>query len=457
MAGSELLYFFVVYGTVMVFYAFVGMVLYGRSVSSFSTFGGAFNTLFLMQIGEATNRELEAVFNGSEDSSLLVVSNFYYYSFMALIFFILANMLLGILIDAFVTVQETSKKKIRRGWLAEDLNLGVATSNVREMLTELRRGWHFSGMQLLACARLVPKPDRSQLLWTEEQWLRVVDQIANVKSHNLWLLRSSKFVSLLAAIKELPSCKDDDIFLQAKARFMSDDAASGFGLVWPLSLDADGTPGQISPPNQALTITKLMITNQARLDERLYSLEVANSETNKMLDSMLSLLQQSPQSPQRPERCSWALRQDAATPPEEHGRGGGAQHDAPPGTRGQTAPAQGQPLHVDAQPEPAAGAPTAIDRAHLSPTAIDRARQSRLRARSEDNVLTSAVTRAQEEAVQRALWQDAATPPTEHDRGGGAQHDAPPVEVAVAPPSSELYARSRGIVLQSLPGLSGRM
>ena len=187
MAGSELLYFFVVYGTVMVFYAFVGMVLYGRSVRSFSTFGGAFNTLFLMQIGEATNRELEAVFSGTEDSSLLVVSNFYCYSFMALIFFILANMLLGILIDAFVTVQETSKKKIRRGWHAEDLNLGVATSNVREMLTESRRGWHFSGMQLLACARLVPKPERSQLLWTEEQWLCVVDQIVNAKSHNLWL------------------------------------------------------------------------------------------------------------------------------------------------------------------------------------------------------------------------------------------------------------------------------
>ena len=390
MAGSELLYFFVVYGTVMVFYAFVGMVLYGRSVRSFSTFGGAFNTLFLMQIGEATNRELEAVFSGTEDSSLLVVSNFYYYSFMALIFFILANMLLGILIDAFVTVQETSKKKIRRGWHAEDLNLGVATSNVREMLTESRRGWHFSGMQLLACARLVPKPDRSQLLWTEEQWLCVVDQIVNAKSHNLWLLRSSKFVSLLAAIKELPSCKDDDIFLQAKARFMSDDAASGFGLVWPLSLDADNMPSQISAPNQALMITKLMIANQARLDERLYSLEVANSETNNKLDSVLSLLQQSPQSPQSPQRAparaqpryvdlyrqQHAHWQDAATPPEEHGRGGGAQHDALPGTRGQTAPARGQPLYVDAQPEPA---PTTIDRARQSPTAIDRARQSRLR------------------------------------------------------------------------------
>lgn len=42
------------------------------------------------------------------------------------------------------------------------------------------------------------------------------------------------------------------------------------------------------------------------------------------------------------------------------------------------------------------------------------------------------MTRAQEEAVQRARRQDAATQPEEHDRGGGAQHDAPPNEVAVA-------------------------
>ena len=281
-AASELIYFMVVYGVVTILYMLIGTLLFGSSLEDFSTLNLAFDTLFLMQIGGYEYANLAAAFDGAEDAVLVAVSYIYYYSFMALVFLILFNILLGILIDAFVNVQEDAKTEKQA---SIQVNSGGAYQNVNDMGREwfndaqltLRYGLSFTG--------LVARPNAAHRLWSEEKWLSVVNEVVYKKKMRKGILRSGTMVSLLAAMRKLPSCKGADIFYQAKHRFMSDEiTAGGFGDVWPRTFDeADAASSKMTHHNQADLIKR----DIRRLEEKI---EASINESQELHRSVMTKL-----------------------------------------------------------------------------------------------------------------------------------------------------------------------
>ena len=275
-AFSDLGYFFVVYVVVNATYMFIGSILFGASLEEFSTLLDSWNTLFLTQIGGYAYENLALAFDGDEDFGLLAVAFFFYYTCklphppasiplptpfpcpqchlfkadrtrsqapssgadMLITYFLLINILLGILIDSFVNVQTANKERHKR----IDVNTGGSISNFKDMLMEMARDWWFICRVSLSYMSfgLVPRPDPVLEFWSDEKWLATINQIVALKRENKRALRTGTMCSLLATMQRLPSCKQHDIFLQAKHRFFSGETVGGFGKVWPRAFDESG-------------------------------------------------------------------------------------------------------------------------------------------------------------------------------------------------------------------------
>lgn len=211
--AGELLYFAIVYLILNLHYMFIGSILFGNELYEFSTLLESWNTLFLIQIGAYEFASLVEVFDGSEDVDLIVLALFFYYSFMLLVYFLLINILLGILIDAFVSVRTKNTEAQRR----IDASTGSFSSNMYEMILEEVRSAFFhvkSAASKLSCGR-IQAPDPAQRVWRESEWMAMIDEVVDMKRNKNDILKYGSMISLLAAMNKLPACKDEDIYYQA--------------------------------------------------------------------------------------------------------------------------------------------------------------------------------------------------------------------------------------------------
>ena len=213
--ASELAYFGIVYVVVNLHYMFIGTILFGNELLEFSNLIEAWNTMFLIQIGAYEFASLVEVFDGSEDQDLIILALLYYYSFMVLVFFLLINILLGILIDAFVNVREQNSEAEKR--IA--INSGSFVDNIHEMVRADLLEMGYQARQLAWCLSYgyIARPPPLERLWSEEEWLERIDDVVRLKrnTNKLHVMKSSSMISLLAALSKLPSCKNTDIYHQA--------------------------------------------------------------------------------------------------------------------------------------------------------------------------------------------------------------------------------------------------
>ena len=111
-ASSGLGCFFLIFALVVLVYAFIGMILLGRSRLEFSGFGLAVNTLLFIAIGEVESIQ-DVIFKANVDEEYVtVIQALYLWSFILLVTILLMNVLLSIIVGAFVELQEKSEKQL---------------------------------------------------------------------------------------------------------------------------------------------------------------------------------------------------------------------------------------------------------------------------------------------------------------------------------------------------------
>jgi hypothetical protein len=111
-ASVGLLHFSCIFTIVVLMYAFVGMLLLGRSRDEFSNFGQALNTLLFVAIGEVQIVQ-EIIFYTTVDANYVtVIQALYFWSYVILVTIILMNLLLSIIVGAFVELQEINGKSV---------------------------------------------------------------------------------------------------------------------------------------------------------------------------------------------------------------------------------------------------------------------------------------------------------------------------------------------------------
>jgi len=96
-ALDDLIHFGVIFVLVIGVYTFQSYYLFGSSIQAFSSVGLAFNTNFNMLMGD--NAENNSVFELRPFAGALFV-----YSFIMIVFFVLLNILLAILVEAYMKV-----------------------------------------------------------------------------------------------------------------------------------------------------------------------------------------------------------------------------------------------------------------------------------------------------------------------------------------------------------------
>jgi len=99
----NLTHFMVVFFMVFGAYAIFGHVAFGGELEQFSTFKLSLNACFGILLGD------HEVTNDFADSDNGVVGFIFYYSFIIVLFFVLLNILLAILVDAYMEVKEVAE------------------------------------------------------------------------------------------------------------------------------------------------------------------------------------------------------------------------------------------------------------------------------------------------------------------------------------------------------------
>lgn len=98
-AFVDLIHFFLVFALVLASYAVVGFVSFGSEIERFASFERAISTLVELMLGD-TDVLVDLSRSASPASGIL-----YFWSFIIVAFFILMNVLLAILVDAYVDVK----------------------------------------------------------------------------------------------------------------------------------------------------------------------------------------------------------------------------------------------------------------------------------------------------------------------------------------------------------------
>jgi hypothetical protein len=104
-AAMNLLYFFFVFGSMFVGFSVCGFFVFGKSSAYFADIGSAMTTCFNLFLGDTAADE---DMNVMVDSTLLLGWKIYYYTYLSLTFFVLLNILLAIIVDAYVEVKDAA-------------------------------------------------------------------------------------------------------------------------------------------------------------------------------------------------------------------------------------------------------------------------------------------------------------------------------------------------------------
>jgi|TARA_B110000208_G_scaffold147464_1_gene177923 hypothetical protein len=93
---GALAHFAALFFSVFALFVVAGMLTFGSDLDEFSSFDKAFYSCYLMMMGDP---DVPAAMRTLESSSQVVSFILYYYSFMAIVFFILLNVLLAIIVE----------------------------------------------------------------------------------------------------------------------------------------------------------------------------------------------------------------------------------------------------------------------------------------------------------------------------------------------------------------------
>eukprot|EP00937_MAST-01D_sp_MAST-1D-sp2_P002244 g2244.t1 len=137
-AALDLCHFFSVFLIVLCTYAFVGHISFGSTLLSFSTFGRAVATMSEILLGEVDDIRTDLL-----RLPLSTPAMFFFWSYILLAFFLLTNMMLAILVDAYVAVKKDAH----------------STSTVLEDLTSMTRAACGKNTRHRSLARMLRKMD----------------------------------------------------------------------------------------------------------------------------------------------------------------------------------------------------------------------------------------------------------------------------------------------------------
>jgi hypothetical protein len=99
-AFMDLFHFGILFSIVVAGYAVLGFVAFGSGIDSFSSFSNSFGTCFQLLMGDL---DVSSALSSHPNQ---IVAVFYYYSYLVIVFFILLNILLAILVEAYVEVKK---------------------------------------------------------------------------------------------------------------------------------------------------------------------------------------------------------------------------------------------------------------------------------------------------------------------------------------------------------------
>ena len=116
-SASELLPFTLVFLLFFCVMALIGMYLFGPTLDAFKDYYSSVTTCFGLMLGLSGFAEIETALPREEGSvtMIYIAAAVYYYSFVFLHFFVLLNMVIAIVVDAYVDVKNEAKTKVRQG------------------------------------------------------------------------------------------------------------------------------------------------------------------------------------------------------------------------------------------------------------------------------------------------------------------------------------------------------
>lgn len=102
-AAIDLFHWLVLFGLIFFLYVYMGFLIFGTAILSFSTVERSFQTCFGILLGEIG--VTEEMFNLPNRASVYI----FYYTFIMIVFFVLINVFLAIIVDAYVDVKNRAE------------------------------------------------------------------------------------------------------------------------------------------------------------------------------------------------------------------------------------------------------------------------------------------------------------------------------------------------------------
>jgi len=169
-AGLELLPFSGVFLLFFGVYSLVGSYLLGPSIEQFSTLTFAFATSFDMM---NANLPLEDLYPAMppQDTLRAITVIFYYYTFIALHFFMLLNLVIAMVVDAYIDVQTTNKAVVAS---TLKTNMGALHYDIYDVMERTFKGLNRRFFRLLRGSTY--KEDEFNQ-WGNDKWMSVLEQV----------------------------------------------------------------------------------------------------------------------------------------------------------------------------------------------------------------------------------------------------------------------------------------
>ena len=102
-AAVDLFHWLILFGLIFFLYVYMGFLIFGTAILSFSTVERSFQTCFGILLGEIG--VTEEMFNLPNKASVYI----FYYTFIMIVFFVLINVFLAIIVDAYVDVKNKAE------------------------------------------------------------------------------------------------------------------------------------------------------------------------------------------------------------------------------------------------------------------------------------------------------------------------------------------------------------
>ncbi|KAH9251860.1 hypothetical protein BASA81_010303 [Batrachochytrium salamandrivorans] len=187
-SSINLISFAFVFFTFLIVYAFVGVLLFSSTVYMFETLGDAINTLLLIAVGDMQTLVEETMVKQTNPANLVDLESVYFWFYIFIVGILLFNVLLAIIVGAYVEMTDVSKHG------------GAMLSFPRSLMESLRflvlGGW-------VQTKRLLCRKRWGEMTTPTEQLLALRKQHRNVGCTAIQLRRELSEIMLSSTSVEL--------------------------------------------------------------------------------------------------------------------------------------------------------------------------------------------------------------------------------------------------------------